>query len=106
LLSNYVKSPRFAEFYQQPARFAGSSLNLRRTRGNKRSFKRRLNMRELTMSEVEFVSGGTGECSSESSGNDYGGITNSESVGGEIINIYEGLVEAASHIIERVANAL
>jgi|APCOG7522876152_1049122.scaffolds.fasta_scaffold143616_1 hypothetical protein len=63
-------------------------------------------MRELTMSEVEFVSGGTGVCTPENSGNDYGGITDTSSVGEDIINIYEGLVEATSYIIERVANAL
>ena len=63
-------------------------------------------MRELTMSELEYVSGGDGECSSEDGGNDYGGIKDTDSVGQELIEIYEGLVEATSHIIERVANAL
>ena len=59
-------------------------------------------MRELTMSEVEFVSGG---CEPEGS-NDYGGITDPNSLGQDIINMYEGLVEATSYIMERVANAL
>ena len=63
-------------------------------------------MRDLTMSELEFVSGGTGDCSGGDSGNDLGGITDSEGVGQDLINIYEGLVAATSHIIERVANAL
>jgi len=63
-------------------------------------------MRELTVSELDFVSGGTGVCTPENSGNDFGGITDTSSVGQDIINIYEGLVEATSHIIERVANAL
>lgn len=63
-------------------------------------------MRELTMSEIEFVSGGADECTSEEGGNEYAGVTNTESVGKDLINIYEGVVEAASHIIERVANAL
>jgi bacteriocin-like protein len=63
-------------------------------------------MRELTTSELACVSGGTGVCTSENSGNDYGGITDTGSVGQELIEIYEGLVEATSHIIERVANAL
>ncbi|MCP4335779.1 MAG: hypothetical protein GY785_24285 [Gammaproteobacteria bacterium] len=63
-------------------------------------------MRELTMNEVEFVSGGTGVCTPADSGNDLGGITDSGSLGEDLINIYEGLVEATSHIIERVANAL
>lgn len=64
-------------------------------------------MRELTMSELQFVAGGTGVCTQEeASGNDYGGITDTTTVGQEIINLYEGLVEAASYIIERVAEAL
>jgi len=60
-------------------------------------------MRELTTSEIGFVSGATDDCSS---GNDYGGITDPSSLGSDIIEIYEGLVAATSHIIERVANAL
>lgn len=66
-------------------------------------------MRELTMAEMNFVSGGTGECTPENSGgsgNNIGGVTDSESIGGDLINIYEGAVAAVSHIIERVANAL
>ena len=54
------------------------------------------------MGEVEFVSGG---CEPEGS-NDYGGITDPNSLGQDIINMYEGLVEATSYIMERVANAL
>ena len=63
-------------------------------------------MRELTTSEFVLVSGGTGVCTPEDSGNDYGGITDTGSIGGELIEIYEGLVAATSHVIERVANAL
>jgi bacteriocin-like protein len=63
-------------------------------------------MRELTTSELACVSGGTGVCKPENSGNDYGGITDTGSFGQELIELYEGLVEATSHIIERVANAL
>ena len=66
-------------------------------------------MRELTMSEMDLVSGGTGVCTAEDTGgggNNYGGVTDTGSIGGDLINIYEGLVEATSHIIERVANAL
>jgi len=62
-------------------------------------------MRELTIEEWDAVTGGVGTCSSSDSGNTYGGVSNTETVGQEIINIYEGLVEAASHIIERVADA-
>jgi hypothetical protein len=61
-------------------------------------------MRELTMQEMRLVSGAGDSCSTE--GNNYGGITETDSIGEEIIEIYEGLVEATSHIIERVANAL
>jgi hypothetical protein len=61
-------------------------------------------MRELTKAELEFVSGGGDECSDEG-GNNIVGVTDSKSLGEDLINIYEGLVEATSHIIERVANA-
>lgn len=63
-------------------------------------------MRELTMSELEMVAGGTGACTAQDGGNDYGGITDTTSLGTELIEIYEGLVAATSHVIERVANAL
>lgn len=63
-------------------------------------------MRELTMSEVGLVSGGSDECAPDDGGNDIVGITDSSGLGNDLVNIYEGLVQAASHIIERVANAL
>lgn len=64
-------------------------------------------MRELSMSEIGLVSGAGDGCSSgDSGGNDLGGVTDSEGLGQDLINIYEGLVAATSHIIERVANAL
>lgn len=63
-------------------------------------------MRELTTRELEMVAGGTGVCTPDDSGNDYGGITDTGTVGDDLIGIYEGLVAATSHIIERVANAL
>lgn len=62
-------------------------------------------MRELNTSELDFVSGGMMQCTPEEMGNAWGGITNTTSVGQEIINIYEGLIEAASYMIERVANS-
>jgi hypothetical protein len=61
-------------------------------------------MRELTLNEMNFVSGAGDDCSS--GGNNIGGVTDSGSFGKDIINIYEGMVEATSYIIERVANAL
>ncbi len=66
-------------------------------------------MRLLTKEEMGVVVGGTGVCTPDDpggSGNNYGGITDTSSLGGDIINAYEGLVEATSYIIERVANAL
>ncbi len=61
-------------------------------------------MRELTAGELDFVSGGD-SCSGDG-GNTYGGVTNTSELGQDIIDAYEGLVEATSYIIERVANAL
>ena len=61
-------------------------------------------MRELTAAEIEFVAGGHDPCADES-GNNYGGVTDTDSLGSDLIEIYEGLVQVTSHIIERVANA-
>lgn len=61
-------------------------------------------MRELTAAELDFVSGGGDECSDEG-GNNIGGVSDSDNFGKDLVNIYEGLVEVTSHIIERVANA-
>ncbi len=61
-------------------------------------------MRELKSSELSFVSGAGDGCTS-GGGNDYGGVTNTKTVGDELINIYEGVVQAVSHVIERVAMA-
>ena len=63
-------------------------------------------MRELSVNEIGFVGGAAEQCRSDQSGNNYGGITDTQSIGREIIEIYEGLVEATSYIIERVADAL
>ncbi|MGI9233587.1 MAG: hypothetical protein ACR2RD_08155 [Woeseiaceae bacterium] len=63
-------------------------------------------MRELKTSELELVAGGTGVCTPQNSGNDYGGITDTGSIGDDLVEIYEGVVAATSHVIERVANAL
>ena len=63
-------------------------------------------MRVLTLDEMSLVAGAGDDCSSGGTGNDLNGITNSKDFGQDLVNIYEGLVEATSHIIERVANAL
>ena len=62
-------------------------------------------MRDLTMKELGFVAGGHDSCSSGDGGNNYGGVTDTASIGQDLIQIYEGLVAATSHIIERVAEA-
>lgn len=62
-------------------------------------------MRELTASELDFVSGGGDSCSGDS-GNSYGGVNDVSGMGKDIIAAYEGLIEATSYIIERVADAL
>ncbi len=64
-------------------------------------------MRELTSSEILLVSGAGDECPGEGlSGNNIEGVSNFEAIGDDLIALYEGLVAATSHIIERVANAL
>ncbi len=61
-------------------------------------------MRELNSSELSFVSGAGDGCAG-GSGNDIGGVTNSGSFGRDLVNIYEGVVQATSYMIERVSKA-
>jgi len=65
-------------------------------------------MRSLTSTEVLAVSGGDGvTCTPENSGgNTYGGVQEPSSFGDDLISFYESLVQATSHVIERVAEAL
>ena len=64
-------------------------------------------MRLLDSNELSLVAGGTGVCTPENSdGTNIYGVKDSEKVGTDLINIYEGLVSATSHVIERVANSL
>ena len=64
-------------------------------------------MRELSRNELAFVSGaGDLECTPSDSGNNYGGVQDTGGFGDDLINLYEGVVQATSHVIERVANAL
>jgi energy-converting hydrogenase Eha subunit B len=58
-------------------------------------------MRELNKMEMDFVSGGL-VCTP---GNSIGGFGDPDGVGTYLIGVYEGLVAATSHVIERVANA-
>ena len=60
-------------------------------------------MRELTMQEMRLVSGAGDDCSAE--GNNYGGVTDTSSLGQDLIEVYEGLVAVTSYIIERVADS-
>ena len=67
-------------------------------------------MRELKMNELKYVSGAGDECESdedseEGSGNSIGGVSNFEELAADGIAVYEGLVEIASHIMERVGDA-
>ena len=64
-------------------------------------------MRNLTLEELGLVAGGTGVCTPETAagGNNIGGVTSPASLGQDLIDIYEGVVAATSHVIERVANA-
>lgn len=52
---------------------------------------------------MNLVSGAADDCGG---GNNYGGVTDTSSFGDDVVEIYEGLVAATSHIIERVAEAL
>ncbi|MGI9262174.1 MAG: hypothetical protein ACR2QR_09065 [Woeseiaceae bacterium] len=65
-------------------------------------------MRELQSNELSLVFGGNGSqvCTPASAANDYYGVRNPSTFGDDLINIYEGMVAATSHIIERVALAL
>lgn len=60
-------------------------------------------MRELKLEELSSVAGAGDSCNE---GNSYGGINNTNTITDELIAIYESLVAATSHVIERVATAL
>ncbi len=60
-------------------------------------------MRQLTAKEITQIAGGNEhQCTP---GNSIGGVSNFPSIGGDLINFYEGIVAATSHVIERVAGA-
>ena len=61
-------------------------------------------MRELNVSELNMVAGG-GDSDQCTPGNSIGGIGDGPGFGDYLINVYEGLVQVTSHIIERVANS-
>jgi elongation factor P hydroxylase len=60
-------------------------------------------MRLLTKEETRLVSGGDAPvCTPADAMNDFYGIQNTTTFGQDLVNIYEGLVFATSHVIERV----
>lgn len=61
-------------------------------------------MRELKTNELEFVSGGM-VCTEAEVGNVLYGIGQPKSFGDYLIGVYEGLIQATSYAIERVANS-
>ena len=63
-------------------------------------------MRELNTAELALVSGGEDLVCTPSDGNSYGGVSDTGSLGDDLVNMYEGLVYFTSHVIERVAGAL
>jgi len=65
-------------------------------------------MRNLEIEELNLVSGGAGDttCTPSDPVNDYMGIQNTQTVGDELVDLYEGVVQAVSHVIERVADAI
>ena len=66
-------------------------------------------MRELTLNEVSMVSGGASNDCGGSVTVGTGGITIKSSTGGvynDIVNVYEGLVDSMSYVIERVAKSM
>ena len=65
-------------------------------------------MRELEAEELAYVAGGEEQmtCTPATAANDYYGVQNPGTLGDDLIDIYEGLVAATSHVIERVALAL
>ena len=62
-------------------------------------------MRERTTTELEFVPGGMIVCTPEEMGKTFYGISLTEDIGRSLINIYEGLIEATSYMIEWVATS-
>ena len=61
-------------------------------------------MRELKTNELECVSGGM-VCTKGETGNVLHGIGQPETFGQYLIGVYEGLIEATSYMIERVATS-
>lgn len=63
-------------------------------------------MRLLSERELSFVCGADGQCTPQNTSDQLPGLGSSSNFGDNVIRAYEGAVAAASHIIERVAEAL
>lgn len=61
-------------------------------------------MRKLDTEELTLIAGGDGAyaCTPAQANNVYYGIANPPGLGGDLISIYEGVVMATSHVMERV----
>jgi hypothetical protein len=61
----------------------------------------------LTADQVEQVAGGDGTCSTTLtvSSSEVGFTTTANSLGDALINTYDGVVDATSHVIETVAKS-
>jgi hypothetical protein len=59
-------------------------------------------MRTLSTDECRQVAGGHDVCTPADAMNDFYGIQNTTTFGQDLVNIYEGLVFATSHTMERV----
>lgn len=58
----------------------------------------------LSVEDVAGIAGGTGDCGATVQ---IGPVINrDDTVGGALIGVYDGLVDATSHVIETVANAV
>ena len=60
-------------------------------------------MRVLSTDECRQVAGGHDVCTPADAMNDFYGIQNTTTFGQDLVNIYEGLVFATSHVIERIS---
>jgi len=69
-------------------------------------------MRDLTMNEIGFISGGNGDSGAVSTeqckpdGNGSSALGDQSSLAQDITNAYEGAIEATVYVMERVADAV
>jgi hypothetical protein len=63
-------------------------------------------MRLLNEQELGFIRGAEGQCTPQNTGDQVPGVGSASNFGDNAIKIYEGAIAVASHVIERVAEAL